>query len=189
MAEVQGFAQSFTSKQVTTNELRLADANGTSCYTRSQIDAAVASLGNGAGAGGGGDSAGNQFPPAAQQSQSAAKATPESVTQNSTNSTNSASSTDATTTAASPATTPPTIAISGNNPAVIQVGASYDDLGATVSDTGTGQAGDANLGIKTFLNGTLVSNIVIDTSEVATDTIATSPPIPPASPPPQPARS
>jgi hypothetical protein len=69
------------------------------------------------------------------------------------------------------ATTPPTITINGANPAVIQVGSSYADLGATVSDTGAGQAGDANLGYKTFLNGTLVSNIVIDTSEVATDTI------------------
>ena len=68
-------------------------------------------------------------------------------------------------------TTPPTITINGDNPAIIQVGDSYADLGATVSDTGVGQAGDANLGIKTFLNGTLVSNIVIDTSSVATDTI------------------
>ena len=34
-----------------------------------------------------------------------------------------------------------------------------------------GQAGNTNLGCKTLLNGTLVSNIVIDTSQVATDTI------------------
>jgi hypothetical protein len=40
-----------------------------------------------------------------------------------------------------------------------------------VSDIGTGQAGNTNLGLKSFLNGTLVSNIVIDTSQVATDTI------------------
>jgi hypothetical protein len=40
-----------------------------------------------------------------------------------------------------------------------------------VSDTGPGQAGDTNLGYQTFLNGTLVLNIVIDTSQVATDTI------------------
>ena len=50
-------------------------------------------------------------------------------------------------------------------------GDTYADLGATVSDTGSGQAADTNVGIKTFLNGTLVSNIIIDTSEVATDTI------------------
>jgi len=70
-----------------------------------------------------------------------------------------------------PATTPPTIIINGDNPAAIKVGDSYADLGATLSDTGPGQAGDANLGLKTFLNGTLVSNIVLDTSVVATDTI------------------
>jgi hypothetical protein len=50
-------------------------------------------------------------------------------------------------------------------------GTTYTDLGATVTDTAPGQAGDANLGFKTFLNGTLVSNIVIDTSSAATDTI------------------
>jgi len=45
------------------------------------------------------------------------------------------------------------------NPAIVQVGDSYADLGATVSDTGPGQAGDTNLGLKTFLKETLVSNI------------------------------
>jgi hypothetical protein len=59
------------------------------------------------------------------------------------------------------------LAIFGSNPAIIQVGASYTDLGATI----TGPQADLNLGIKTFLNGTLVSNIAIDTSAVATDTI------------------
>ena len=66
---------------------------------------------------------------------------------------------------------PPTVTINGDNPAIIQVGDSYSDLGATVTDTGPGQAGDANLGYQTFLNGTLVSNILLDTSEPATDTI------------------
>ena len=73
--------------------------------------------------------------------------------------------------ASTTATTPPTITINGDNPAIIQLGDSYADLGASVTDTGPGQAGDTNLGVVTFLNGTLVSNIVIDTSEVATDTI------------------
>jgi hypothetical protein len=68
-------------------------------------------------------------------------------------------------------TTPPTITIMGNNPAIITIGGNYADLGATVSDTGQGQAGDPNVGLKYFLNGALVSNIVIDTSQVATDTI------------------
>ena len=49
----------------------------------------------------------------------------------------------------------------------LNVGDSYADLGATI----TAPQADLNLGIKTFLNGALVSNIVLDTSEVATDTI------------------
>jgi Domain of unknown function (DUF5011) len=63
--------------------------------------------------------------------------------------------------------TPPSITINGSNPAVIHTGDSYADLGATI----TGPTADLNLGIKTILNGTLVSNIIIDTSTVATDTI------------------
>jgi hypothetical protein len=63
------------------------------------------------------------------------------------------------------------IQINGDNPAIIEVGDSYADLGATVTDTGPGQAGDTDLGYQTFLNGTLVSNIAIDTSQIATDTI------------------
>jgi trimeric autotransporter adhesin len=67
--------------------------------------------------------------------------------------------------------TPPTVTIDGDNPAVIDLGDSYADLGASVNDTGLGQAGETNLSYKTFLNGALVSNIVIDTSAVAIDTI------------------
>jgi hypothetical protein len=62
--------------------------------------------------------------------------------------------------------TPPSIDIQGSNPATINVGDTYTDLGAIVTDN---QRHD--LDYKTFLNGTLVSNIVIDTSAVATDTI------------------
>jgi surface protein with Ig-like domain len=63
--------------------------------------------------------------------------------------------------------TPPIIQINGDNPTIINVGDTYADLGATI----TGPQADLNLGIKTFLNGTLTSNIVIDTSTAATDTI------------------
>jgi endosialidase-like protein/surface protein with Ig-like domain len=63
--------------------------------------------------------------------------------------------------------TPPVIQINGDNPAIIQVGTIYNDLGATI----TGPQQDLNLGIKTYLNGTLTSNIVINTTQVATDTI------------------
>ena len=64
--------------------------------------------------------------------------------------------------------TPPVIQINGDNPAIIQVGASYTDLGATI----TGPQADLNLGIQTYLNGTLESPIELDTSAAATDTIA-----------------
>jgi hypothetical protein len=62
---------------------------------------------------------------------------------------------------------PPVIQINGDNPAIVQVGATYNDLGATI----TGPQADLNLGITTYLNGTLTSNIVIDTTQAATDTI------------------
>ena len=52
--------------------------------------------------------------------------------------------------------------LNGNNPAIIQVGDNtYADLGATITRHRPGQAKDTNLGYKTFLNGILVSNIVI----------------------------
>ena len=65
-----------------------------------------------------------------------------------------------------PDTTPPVITINGDNPAHINIGDTYADLGATVADNV-----DQNLGLKYFLKGTLVSNIVIDTSAAATDII------------------
>jgi len=63
--------------------------------------------------------------------------------------------------------TPPVIQINGDNPAVIQVGVTYNDLGATI----TGPPADLNLGIATYLNGVPTSPIQIDTTTAATDTI------------------
>jgi hypothetical protein len=87
---------------------------------------------------------------------------------------NSSSNSSSTPTTISTSTTPttasdaaPVISINGNNPATVKVGDSYADLGATI----TGPQADLKLGIKTFLNGTLTSNIMIDTTQVATDTI------------------
>jgi Chaperone of endosialidase len=62
---------------------------------------------------------------------------------------------------------PPTLAISGENPARIHVGDTYADLGARI----TAPDADKNLGIKTYLNGRLVSDILLDTSAAATSTI------------------
>ncbi len=61
----------------------------------------------------------------------------------------------------------PVLSVNGNNPAIVQIGATYNDLGATI----TGPQADLNLGIHTFLNGALMSDIVLDTSTTATDTI------------------
>ncbi len=61
----------------------------------------------------------------------------------------------------------PTIQINGNNPATVQVGTTYNDLGATI----TGPQADLNFDIKTFLNGAFVSSIALDTTQAATDTI------------------
>jgi hypothetical protein len=63
--------------------------------------------------------------------------------------------------------TPPQIEINGANPAIVQVGDTYNDLGATI----TGPQADLNLGITTYLNGILTSPVQIDTSAAATDTI------------------
>ena len=56
--------------------------------------------------------------------------------------------------------------ILGNNPAQIPLRAAYIDLGAVVSD----DAND-NMGIDTFLNGTAVSQIQIDTSTTSVSTV------------------
>jgi len=83
--------------------------------------------------------------------------------------TNSGNSDNANPTPAGDATdTPPVIQINGDNPAVIQVGATYTDLGATI----TGPQADLNLGIQTFVNGQPMNPVQLDTTQAATDTIA-----------------
>jgi hypothetical protein len=62
--------------------------------------------------------------------------------------------------------TPPTITISGGNPAHIHIGDAYVDVGATAKD-----AVGHELSLKYFLSGALVSDIIVDTSAAATDTI------------------
>jgi hypothetical protein len=57
--------------------------------------------------------------------------------------------------------------VNGDNPAIIQVGATYTDLGATI----TAPLADLNLGITTYVNGAPMNPVQIDTSTAATDTI------------------
>jgi hypothetical protein len=47
----------------------------------------------------------------------------------------------------------------------------YEEIDRTVGETITGPQADLNLGIHTYLNGTPVNTIQIDTTQVATDTI------------------
>lgn len=134
---VAGFAQSFTSHfihgdTVDTNKLCLTDNSGSTCYTRSQLNALLTG---------------------ATQSNS-------SSTSVSTPSAN-----------VSATTTPPIITINGDNPAMIQVGDTYSDLGATI----TGPAQDLNLGINVSVDGdatTTPDQISIDTSTSSTQTIS-----------------
>ncbi len=116
------------------NELCLTDQNGTSCYTRSQLDAALV--------------AANQSQSSTQESGSTSGGSSGGATSNATD-------------------TPPQIQIKGDNPAIVQVGALYNDLGATI----TGPEQDLNLGLQTFVNNSPMSPIQIDTSKAATDTI------------------
>ncbi len=63
--------------------------------------------------------------------------------------------------------TPPVIQVNGDNPATVAIGATYTDLGATIE----GPQQDLNLGITTYVNGTQMNPVQIDTSIAATDTI------------------
>jgi hypothetical protein len=57
--------------------------------------------------------------------------------------------------------------INGDNPAIIQVGDTYNDLGATI----TRPQADLNLGITTYVNGIETNPVQIDTSVATTDAI------------------
>ena len=62
---------------------------------------------------------------------------------------------------------PPVITVNGANPANINVGATYADLGAII----TGPNADLNLGIHTFVDGIATDPVVIDTTTPGTHTI------------------
>ncbi len=67
----------------------------------------------------------------------------------------------------------PVLQISGNNPATINVGATYTDLGATI----TGPTADLNLGIMASVDGatsTPISSVLVDTTAPGTHTIVYS---------------
>ena len=80
--------------------------------------------------------------------------------------------------------TPPQIQINGDNPAIVQVGDTYNDLGATI----TGPQADLNLGIQTFVNGAATSPVRSTPAPPQPTPSTTSPPTKPASPPHHPHR-
>jgi hypothetical protein len=108
----------------------------------------------------GGDSSTDQSPVCVTKSQLAALLASANQSGSSATPPPSSSGSDAT-------DTPPVIRINGDNPAIVQVGATYTDLGARI----TGPRADLNLGVVSYLNGALVSPIQIDTTQAATDTI------------------
>jgi hypothetical protein len=124
-ATIAGFAQSFTSKQVTaTQQLCVDKSDGPPvCVTGDQLAGILSGT------------------PSVQIS----APTPPMI---------------------SGTTTPPSINIQGSNPATINVGDIYTDFGAIVHDN---QGHD--LSYRIFINGVLSGNILVDTSQVATDTI------------------
>ena len=62
---------------------------------------------------------------------------------------------------------PPIIAINGGNPATINVGATYADLGATI----TAPRQDLNLGLTTLLDGATTTELTLDTTRPGTHTV------------------
>ncbi|TSC70215.1 MAG: Cell wall surface anchor family protein, partial [Parcubacteria group bacterium Gr01-1014_46] len=68
-------------------------------------------------------------------------------------------------------TTAPVITINGNNPAVIDIGTSYVDLGASVTDTNENGVVNDNLGIYTNVDGVDAPFVIIDTSVAGVHTI------------------
>ncbi len=86
----------------------------------------------------------------------------------------SSSSGTASGTSSTPSTpTPPVISINGANPAMLDIGDTYSDLGATI----TGPQADTNLGISASVDGgatTTLSAIQIDTTTAGTHTITYS---------------
>ena len=142
ISTVQGFAQSFT-----TNRLCVNKSDGTPvCVTGDQLAALLAS-GSSSGSAVASGGAGDQSPAVAQPSAAAPSSSSASVTQQ-------------TASTSTPATAPPVIQINGDNPAIIHVGDSYEDLGATI----TGPKADLNLDIHTFVGNTPIDQAVIDTS-------------------------
>jgi hypothetical protein len=155
---VAGFADSFTTKQLTFTRAVGSEIDvqklcvGSTCVTQQQFQATVAAAGqSNVSQSGGGAAATDATPPSSGGSSSSSQS-------------NTASTTPDTTPPAVSAVEPPVIQINGDNPVHIHVGDTYSDLGATI----TGPQADLNLGIHTFVGATPMDQAVIDTHTAAT---------------------
>jgi Chaperone of endosialidase/Bacterial surface protein, Ig-like domain len=115
------------------------------------------------------ESVSSTTPPTIPESVSSATS---SATQSATSTTSAATPDSTTSTSSVQASSPqaPQIQINGDNPATIQVGDTYNDLGAAI----TGPQQDLNLGIKVSVDGgatTTPDQVRIDTTQVGTHTI------------------
>ena len=145
---IAGFAHSFTTNELTFNRATGNEVDTqTLCLTSGPTDPNPVCV--------------TKAQLAALLSAAGASQTPESVSQSDPSNSSSTSPESVS------SDTPPVIQINGDNPAIVQVGDTYNDLGATI----TGPQADLNLGIKTYVNGIEMSPVQIDTSQAATDTI------------------
>src|SRR5262249_49879515 len=71
-------------------------------------------------------------------------------------------------------TSSPVITIVGDNPAQIQVGSTYSDMGATVIDTNADGSANNNLGVHYNVDGIFLDQVSIDTSTTSSHTIVYS---------------
>jgi hypothetical protein len=142
------FTKELVAERVETKELCLTDDSGAkTCITKSQLDSILQSQAAGVGGAVGGSSGGASSPVGGGDSSG-------------TGTSSSTSTGD---------TLPPVISIQGNNPATVNIGNVYNDLGASVHDNV-----DKNLGIKAMVDGgdeIDLSAIQIDTSASSTHTI------------------
>ena len=132
------------------------DAGAETCVTKAQLDTLLSGGGTGSVSSGGGNS-----------SSSSSSSIDDTTTSTTTTSAGGDSSPSGGGVSSSiPDTAAPVITINGNNPATINVGDAYADLGATVSDNV-----DTNLGIYTYVDGVQMSSVQIDTSIAGDHTI------------------
>ena len=78
------------------------------------------------------------------------------------------------TSATSTDTSIPQITIQGNNPAQVTVGTTYSDMGATVHDTNADGSVNNNLGLHFTVDGTSMSQAVLDTSTTTNSSATTT---------------